>query len=40
MHFFTPSFSSFLPQLIDIQQKSFSKFINQGIIKELSKERQ
>ena len=37
MHFFTPSFSSFLPQLIDIQQKSFSKFINQGIIKELSK---
>lgn len=37
MRFFTPSFSSFLPQLIDIQQKSFSKFINQGIIKELSK---
>ncbi len=37
MHFFIPSFSSFLPQLIDIQRKSFSKFINQGIIKELSK---
>ena len=37
MHFFTPSFSSFLPQLIDIQQKSFSKFISHGIIKELSK---
>ena len=37
MRFFTSSFSSYLPRLMDIQQESFSKFINQGIIKELSK---